>query len=300
MATNENIVSRGIGLQSTTLTKGLGETLIFEGTFETTGSLGYDGLIIGVSILTSTLSFSSFITATFPIVTYEIDPLILEGSVLSNWTSLPVIDVITGPFTFSPPIMGDLSYDALRIGIAIPQDENLTSSFLAQNTFSIINTRVLGTDYYVKTVRNKSQPSLQLQEKIKSLIGKGTDLPFYYDENGVKQNEGVKLINDSIQMILSTCKGSRLFEPEFGSNLCRLVFEPLDDILFSKLKVETVTALQQWEKRIVITDVNVSKDDTNAINNNYVYIQINYKLRNTNVEGNYVYPFKTDGFYTRE
>ena len=174
-----------------------------------------------------------------------------------------------------------------------------TYSRLTYN-IGIFYDKLTGHDYFVKTERfNYREENKEILEKTGKIIGTGVDFPFEYDHYGVDRNVGIEVINDSIEMILSTCKGSRFFEPEFGSNLCRLVFEPIDNILFEKLKVEVVDALRKWEKRIKIRKVEISDKDMNAINNGIVYITVYYLIRNTQIEGNYVYPFKTENYYKR-
>ena len=141
-----------------------------------------------------------------------------------------------------------------------------------------------------------------LRRQILTVIGQGVDFPFHVnDQKVVVLSNAMERINDSIHIILSTHPGERLFNPEFGSRLQELVFEPNDIILHRLLKHYTAEALQRWEKRIVISTVDIvdNLDDSG----NAIGIAIQYTVRNSHIKGSYVYPFvrggmPTDDLYT--
>jgi phage baseplate assembly protein W len=56
-------------------------------------------------------------------------------------------------------------------------------------------------------------------------------------------------------LILGTAVGERVGEPEFGSRLHELIFEPNDDILARRAREETIEALQRWDPYIRIVGV---------------------------------------------
>jgi phage baseplate assembly protein W len=63
---------------------------------------------------------------------------------------------------------------------------------------------------------------------------------------------GIDSIYQSITNILSTPTHTRLFNPEFGSELETLLFDPMDDITVSKLFNAVVKAVSKWDNRIAI------------------------------------------------
>lgn len=63
---------------------------------------------------------------------------------------------------------------------------------------------------------------------------------------------GIDSIYQSITNILSTPTNTRLFNPEFGSELETLLFDPMDDITVSKLFDAIVEAVVKWDSRIAI------------------------------------------------
>ena len=59
-------------------------------------------------------------------------------------------------------------------------------------------------------------------------------------------------IYQSIENILMTSPGERLFNPEFGSDIEELLFEPLDEDTTIKIENELIRAIGRWEGRIRI------------------------------------------------
>lgn len=133
------------------------------------------------------------------------------------------------------------------------------------------------------------------------LIGNGIDFPLAFTTSrkvgSIKESNAGKRINDSIHIILETRIGERVFNPEFGSRLPELVFEPNDPILHRLLHLYTVEALNRWEKRIEITQV-VLLD--NLEDRNQIGISISYRIRNSHIQGSYVYPFVFGGMPTSD
>lgn len=136
--------------------------------------------------------------------------------------------------------------------------------------------------------------SAYYNEFMDSYIGKGISLNIFNDTTHSSDTcSGEEKINASIKMILSTRPGERVFMPEFGSNLFRVVFEPNDMIAADMIKLYVGDSLQKWEKRIVVQSITVGTEGEE----NVVPVSIYYTFRNSNVSGCYVYPFnlRVDG-----
>jgi phage baseplate assembly protein W len=133
---------------------------------------------------------------------------------------------------------------------------------------------------------------------ILSLIGSGAKFPWGFDGTGGTSHTaigtGMDRINQSIRHILSTRVGERFFLPDFGSDLPSLVFEPADYILRQQLYMYTVAALQKWEKRVIVEAVAFDENEFET-DQSTIHILIEYRLINSQVRGNYVYPFERGG-----
>jgi phage baseplate assembly protein W len=131
-----------------------------------------------------------------------------------------------------------------------------------------------------------------MEDVTKSLIGIGMKYPIVVDQFGrVLSSDYMDRINQSIQIILSTPKGARLLQPEFGSDLYTLRFDPIDSILMSKIDDCIRGDLGTWEHRIVVDDIQF-KDSDDLREQGILYVVIGYHLLNTNISGNYVYPYQ--------
>ncbi len=137
----------------------------------------------------------------------------------------------------------------------------------------------------------------------KNFLGTGISFPIKVteDQNSPEQTEedenpaekiatavGEDSVKESILIILGTAKGERVMRPNFGCGLNELVFAPNDTITTAMATEYVTTALQTWEPRIKLEEVNANPDskETNLLN-----IDINYSIIATNTKRNLVYPF---------
>lgn len=127
-------------------------------------------------------------------------------------------------------------------------------------------------------------------------LGKGLRFPFAF----AKRSGGAQVstvtsmdhahIHESIQQILGTRPGERFMNPEFGSHVRDLVFEPNSAVLKGLLRHYIADAIERWEKRVVVTDVSFD-DSPETVDTNALPIRISYRVIDTQVEGNLVWPF---------
>ena len=83
-------------------------------------------------------------------------------------------------------------------------------------------------------------------------------------------------IKRSIRNILLTNKGERLLDPSFGAGLSRYLFEPLIPSTTQVIKTEILNAIQTYEPRAVINNINVSAEG----NKNALYVSITFTAVN--------------------
>jgi len=132
------------------------------------------------------------------------------------------------------------------------------------------------------------------------VIGQDIDFPLRFTNGNtvgtIPQSNAGERINDSIHLILATRIGERLFNPEFGSKLPELVFEPNDAVFKRLLVFHTSDALKRWEKRIEILNVTIIENLDG--DGNMVGVHIQYRIRNSHIKGSYVYPYVREGAAT--
>jgi phage baseplate assembly protein W len=82
-------------------------------------------------------------------------------------------------------------------------------------------------------------------------------MPIYSDVEQVNTKlkskaEDLATVYQSIANILNTTKTERFFNPEFGSELEDILFEPMDSITETKIFRLVVQAIERWEPRVSI------------------------------------------------
>jgi len=120
-------------------------------------------------------------------------------------------------------------------------------------------------------------------------IGKGWAFPLRTDATGsIALVGGEREVAESIRLILATAPGERPMRPEFGCAIHDLVFAPADAATAGEIAFAVRRSLELWEPRVTLDDVIV---DFSAAAEGALYIDIRYRLRDTNDVRNLVFPF---------
>lgn len=124
----------------------------------------------------------------------------------------------------------------------------------------------------------------------KAFLGRGWSFPVRVgDKDGaIRLAEYETDIQQSIWIILSTAKGERVMRPEFGCGIHDLVFEVINTTTLTEIEDNVREALALFESRI---DVKRVQALTDAGLDGQVRISIDYEVRGTNNQLNFVYPF---------
>jgi len=93
------------------------------------------------------------------------------------------------------------------------------------------------------------------------LLGRGMSFPPRVGADGrIVWSEGEQNIRESIQVVLKTELEERLRLPEFGAGLGRFLFEPNTTATRHVLQDRITRALDAWEPRITVEEVEVDED----------------------------------------
>jgi|GEM_PF-152525 len=95
-------------------------------------------------------------------------------------------------------------------------------------------------------------------------------------------------IEEAIRLVLGTSPGERPMRPEFGSRISEHVFGPANAATAGQLAYEVRVALERWEPRVDVEDVEVGFDEVDA---GVLYLDVRYRIRGTNDPRNLVFPF---------
>ena len=121
------------------------------------------------------------------------------------------------------------------------------------------------------------------------ILGSGLAFPLQIDPHGsIALARGEEDVDQAIALILSTAPGERPMRPEFGCGVHDFVFDTIDAGTVARMETEIRSALDRWEPRIQVTDVEF---DLDHMDRGELLILITYRLRATNHMRNLVHPF---------
>jgi uncharacterized protein len=123
----------------------------------------------------------------------------------------------------------------------------------------------------------------------KQIIGRGWSFPPSFLKDGlsgeVQMTEGVEDINNSLHILLNTAFGERVMRPEYGCDLRRFLFDPMNANMEAYIKKIVEEAILYFEPRIRPDSITVDVRDGE------MEINVAYVIKSTNSRYNYVYPF---------
>ena len=122
-----------------------------------------------------------------------------------------------------------------------------------------------------------------------TFLGRGWSFPpaFTRGENGVTMVDDEEDIRQSLIILLSTTRGERIMQPDYGANMEELLFEPLTVSLAKRISTHIEKAILFYEPRIKTNDISFRLDKESGL----VEITIEYTIIATNNRRNIVYPY---------
>jgi len=81
-------------------------------------------------------------------------------------------------------------------------------------------------------------------------------------------------ISQSIAALLQTDRGERLFQPQLGSDLRQMLFQPLDFGSAALIKSKIADCIGKYETRVAINDIRCTPD----FNNNGYDVELFYTI----------------------
>lgn len=121
-----------------------------------------------------------------------------------------------------------------------------------------------------------------------AFLGTGWSFPPAFDKSSgtVEMVSGREDIEQSLKILLSTRPGERVMQPDYGCNLDRLVFEPLDASMKSYMEEMIKTSILYHEPRINVLGISITDMSPTK---GYVSVSVDYEIRTTNSRYNFVY-----------
>tara|TARA_A100001201_G_scaffold4811_6_gene9271 strand:- start:25058 stop:25459 length:402 start_codon:yes stop_codon:yes gene_type:complete len=104
-------------------------------------------------------------------------------------------------------------------------------------------------------------PVQRQSRKFKDISSSFQVSPLTYDLLAIT-NESA--ISRSVKNLVLTSPGEKFFEPELGSRVNSLLFEPLDNIIASEVRDEIENVINRFEPRVDLQNVTVVPDFDNG------------------------------------
>jgi phage baseplate assembly protein W len=113
----------------------------------------------------------------------------------------------------------------------------------------------------------------------------GTPYPITKNTMGYFRTQtDLATIKSDLLILLLTNPGERVFLPDYGTPLKRLVFEQNDSILEQEVKNTIINSINKWEPRITVQSIevvkpsreNLNKDDALQDLDNILYVKIRF------------------------
>jgi len=103
-----------------------------------------------------------------------------------------------------------------------------------------------------------------LKVPVKNSI-KGLAFPMREDGVGgfLTSNENLGSLRDSVMQLILTPRGARAMRPDYGTDIRKAVFQPLDKTLINALREQILDAITKYEKRVIVKRLDLFPDTDN-------------------------------------
>ncbi|MFW6084421.1 MAG: GPW/gp25 family protein [Gemmatimonadota bacterium] len=125
------------------------------------------------------------------------------------------------------------------------------------------------------------------------ILGRGVRFPFRPGPDGrFAFVEGEENVAQSLQLILSTALGERQMRYRFGSELPRLIFEPVTSATLATIEESAAESVRAHEERVRVRELRAEPDPDVP---SRVVLTVEYDILQTHRRGSLVFPFYLQG-----
>lgn len=103
------------------------------------------------------------------------------------------------------------------------------------------------------------------------ILPKDTGFP-NADQWDWNRGEDVEILASSVKMLLTTKKGERIMQPEYGTNLSLILFEFQGNGIESMVQQEIVDAITKWEPRVSLQFLTVERTGEREVTVNATFV----------------------------
>lgn len=91
----------------------------------------------------------------------------------------------------------------------------------------------------------------------------GVSFPMKFEGIGgvLTQNENLGSLRDGVVQLLMTSRGARVMRPDYGTDIRKSVFEPMDSTTIQTLTGQITQTIATYEPRVVVHQLNIIPDE---------------------------------------
>lgn len=92
------------------------------------------------------------------------------------------------------------------------------------------------------------------------------DFPFKNSPEGFFLNlnsDDQRAVKADLMHLLLTRKGQRLYNPDFGTNLIKFIFEPNDSVTLQDIREEVISSVKKYLPKLNVVDITVTPNEDN-------------------------------------
>lgn len=190
---------------------------------------------------------------------------------LSN--SLDTAHRVTAAENFRPDIVAYNAYGDPRLAWVILAANDLSDMFDFVTGLEIIIPSSISL-YQTGGVLNRQE---EITINIFGIAGASAEV-LLNNLGGFKRLVSNNKFQDNLKVLLETRKGTLIGDPDFGSNLYELLFEPANEVTAAEIRQEVVTVIEKYYNNVVIDSVDI------VFKPYSVKLTIFYRIMNTNIE----------------
>ena len=75
------------------------------------------------------------------------------------------------------------------------------------------------------------------------------------------KESGIQLVKNNLKQLLLTERGERVMLPNFGCNLRKFIFQPLDETTFEEIKEEILTSIENYTRGVEVLKLRIQEDN---------------------------------------
>ena len=76
------------------------------------------------------------------------------------------------------------------------------------------------------------------------------------------QSENLGALRDGVIQLIMTSRGARVMRPDYGTDLRKSVFEPMDTTTIQTLRGQITQTIATYEPRVVVQQLNIIPDES--------------------------------------